>query len=88
MHSHDAATTNTQFKHSLPRLGVEVRFAQDDTPEAFASLISERTRALYVETLGNPKVGVMVVGSCPCRPRKPKSRRHSSHLFRALGPPS
>jgi O-acetylhomoserine/O-acetylserine sulfhydrylase len=47
-----------QFKHSLPRLGVTVKFANDDDPASFAALIDDRTKALYVETLGNPKYNV------------------------------
>ena len=48
--------TYTQFKVSLPRLGISVRFSKDDLPSSFEKLIDEKTKALYVETLGNPKV--------------------------------
>ncbi|KAI9592645.1 O-acetylhomoserine/O-acetylserine sulfhydrylase [Syncephalis fuscata] len=46
--------TYNQFKVTLPRLGIQVRFADGDKPESFASLIDERTKAVYVETVGNP----------------------------------
>jgi len=46
--------TYNQFKVSLPRLGIDVRFADGDAPESFAKLIDENTKALYVETIGNP----------------------------------
>lgn len=46
--------TFNQFKVAFKRWGIEARFADDDRPESFARLIDDRTRALYVETLGNP----------------------------------
>jgi len=48
--------TYCQFKVSLPRLGIQVKFAKDDDPASFDILVDDKTRALYVETLGNPKV--------------------------------
>ena len=38
----------------LPSYGVEVRFARDDSAEAIAELIDERTKAVYCESIGNP----------------------------------
>ncbi len=38
----------------LPKLGIEVRFAATDQPEAMASLIDEKTKAVFCETIGNP----------------------------------
>lgn len=46
--------TYNQFKVSLPRLGIEVRFVDGDDPEGFRCLIDGRTKALYLETIGNP----------------------------------
>src|SRR4028118_190878 len=46
--------TYNQFKVTLKRLGFSVRFADGDNPEDFAAKIDDRTRALYVETIGNP----------------------------------
>jgi len=48
--------TYCQFKVSLPRLGISARFAPDDDPASFEMLVDNKTKALYVETLGNPKV--------------------------------
>jgi len=50
--------TYNQFKVSLARLGVEVRFVDGDDVEAFAALIDENTKALYVETIGNPRFNI------------------------------
>jgi len=50
--------TYNQFKVSLARLGVEVRFVEGDDPAAFAALIDESTKALYVETIGNPRFNI------------------------------
>jgi O-acetylhomoserine (thiol)-lyase len=46
--------TYNQFKVSFKRLGIEARFANVDDPNSFESLIDEKTKALYVETIGNP----------------------------------
>lgn len=46
--------TFNQFKTGFRRFGIEARFAADDNWENFERLIDERTRALYVETMGNP----------------------------------
>ncbi|MCC3159982.1 O-acetylhomoserine aminocarboxypropyltransferase/cysteine synthase [Hymenobacter sp. 15J16-1T3B] len=46
--------TYNQFKVAFKRLGIEVRFADGDNPESFESLIDENTKALYLETIGNP----------------------------------
>ena len=46
--------TYNQFKVSLPRLGINVRFAEDLSPDTFESLIDETTKAIYLESIGNP----------------------------------
>ncbi|WP_295649418.1 O-acetylhomoserine aminocarboxypropyltransferase/cysteine synthase [uncultured Mucilaginibacter sp.] len=46
--------THNQFKVAFKRLGVEARFANDDTAESFEKLIDGNTKALYLETIGNP----------------------------------
>ncbi len=46
--------TYNQFKVTLPRLGIQVKFVDGDDPEAFRALIDANTKALYVETIGNP----------------------------------
>ncbi|MDQ4141203.1 MAG: O-acetylhomoserine aminocarboxypropyltransferase/cysteine synthase [Bacteroidota bacterium] len=46
--------TYNQFKVAFKRIGVEVRFADGDNPESFEKLIDDKTKALYLETIGNP----------------------------------
>jgi O-acetylhomoserine (thiol)-lyase len=46
--------TYNQFKVSFKRLGIDVRFAEGDKPEAFEKLINDKTKAIYLETIGNP----------------------------------
>jgi O-acetylhomoserine/O-acetylserine sulfhydrylase len=46
--------TYNQFKVAFKRLGVEVRFAEGDSVEAFEKLIDGDTKAIYLETIGNP----------------------------------
>ncbi|NIY92479.1 O-acetylhomoserine aminocarboxypropyltransferase/cysteine synthase family protein [Vibrio diazotrophicus] len=46
--------TYTLFAHMFPSMGIEVRFAKDDSPESLAALIDEKTKAVYCESIGNP----------------------------------
>jgi len=46
--------TYTLFKHMLPKLGIDVRFAEDDSVEAMEKLIDGKTTAVYCESIGNP----------------------------------
>ena len=46
--------TYNQFKVAFKRLGIEVRFADGDKAESFEKLIDKKTKALYLETIGNP----------------------------------
>ena len=50
--------TYNQFKVSFPRLGIDVRFADGDDADSIESLIDDRTKAIYVETLGNPRFNI------------------------------
>lgn len=43
-----------QFKNSFKNIGVEARFADGDKVESFEALIDDRTKFLYLETIGNP----------------------------------
>lgn len=56
--SHLYGGTYNQFKNQFKRLGVEVRFTKDDEPASFESLIDNNTKALYIETIGNPELNV------------------------------
>ena len=46
--------TYNQFKNAFKRVGIEARFANSDKPEDFEALIDDQTKALYLETMGNP----------------------------------
>ena len=46
--------TYTLFKHMLPKLGIDVRFASDDTVEAMEKHIDDKTTAVFCESIGNP----------------------------------
>ncbi len=46
--------TYNQFKVSFKRLGIDARFAEGDKPEAFEKLIDKNTKAIYLESIGNP----------------------------------
>jgi O-acetylhomoserine (thiol)-lyase len=46
--------TYTLFAHQLPALGIDVRFAADDSPAAMEALIDDRTVAVFLEAIGNP----------------------------------
>ena len=46
--------TYTLFAHMLPGLGFDVRFAEDDSPEALEKLIDDKTAAVFLESIGNP----------------------------------
>jgi len=50
--------TYNQFKVTLPRLGIHVKFTENDEAESFDALIEENTKALYVESIGNPRGNV------------------------------
>jgi len=57
--SHLYGGTFNQFKVSFKGLGVEARFAQNDNPEKFEKLIDGKTKAIYLETIGNPEFNVV-----------------------------
>jgi O-acetylhomoserine (thiol)-lyase len=50
--------TYNLFHYTLPRLGIKVKFADADDFDGLRALINDRTRALYTETLGNPKLDI------------------------------
>ncbi len=51
--------TYNQFKVTLPRLGIDVKFVdENDSPEEFEAAIDENTKAIYVESIGNPRGNV------------------------------
>ncbi len=50
--------TMTQFQDILPQFGIRTRFVNASSPQAFDAAITDRTRALFVETIGNPSLDV------------------------------
>ncbi|MGH2914555.1 MAG: O-acetylhomoserine aminocarboxypropyltransferase/cysteine synthase family protein [Solirubrobacteraceae bacterium] len=51
--------TYTYFAHVLSRMGIEARFAADDSPRAIGDLIDQRTKLVFCETVGNPAGNVI-----------------------------
>ncbi|WP_417430835.1 O-acetylhomoserine aminocarboxypropyltransferase/cysteine synthase family protein [Halpernia sp.] len=47
-----------QFKVTFKKLGIECRFAKDDNPQDFEAQINDKTKAIYLETIGNPSLNV------------------------------
>ncbi len=50
--------TMTQFHDILPQFGIRTRFVNASSPQAFEAAITDKTRALFVETMGNPSLDV------------------------------
>ncbi len=55
--------TYTLFAHELPRLGVEVRFADSDQASDIEKLIDDKTKAVFCETIGNPAGNIVDIAS-------------------------
>ena len=50
--------TYNQFKVQFPRLGIKVKFAEGDEVSSFAAQIDSNTKAIYVESMGNPRFNI------------------------------
>ena len=50
--------TYNQFKVTFPRLGINVKFVATNNPEDYEAAIDEKTKALYIETIGNPGLNI------------------------------
>ncbi|MGE5352498.1 MAG: O-acetylhomoserine aminocarboxypropyltransferase/cysteine synthase family protein [Acidobacteriota bacterium] len=50
--------TYNLFKVTFPRLGIDVKFVDGDEVEKFEKLIDDKTKAIYIETIGNPKLNI------------------------------
>jgi O-acetylhomoserine/O-acetylserine sulfhydrylase len=50
--------TYNQFKVSFKRLGIHVKFVEGDNPEDFDKIIDDKTKAIYLETIGNPRFNI------------------------------
>lgn len=55
--------TYNLFRYTLPKLGIKVKFVDPSDPENFRKAITDRTRAVYGELIGNPKLDVLDVES-------------------------
>jgi O-acetylhomoserine (thiol)-lyase len=55
--------TYNLFAHTLPQYGIEVRWIDADDPEALAELVDEKTRLVFGETIGNPRLNVLDVAA-------------------------
>ncbi len=55
--------TYNLFAHTLPRLGITVKFVDPTDPENFRQAIGEKTRAIYAETVGNPKLDTLDIAA-------------------------
>src|SRR5260370_3471775 len=66
--------TYTQFDVSFRRLGINTTFVDPDDPENFRRAITPRTRLVYGETIGNPRINLLDIsagGQIRAAPRKP-----------------
>ncbi|KAI9815691.1 MAG: Homocysteine synthase [Pycnora praestabilis] len=50
--------TYNQFKVFFPRLGIKTKFVNGDDPQEFKKLIDDKTKAIYIESIGNPRYNV------------------------------
>ncbi|WP_430811431.1 MULTISPECIES: O-acetylhomoserine aminocarboxypropyltransferase/cysteine synthase family protein [unclassified Carboxylicivirga] len=50
--------TYNQFKVQFKRLGIQVKFVEGDNPQDFEAAIDEKTKAIYIETIGNPQFNI------------------------------
>ncbi len=51
--------TYNMFAYTLPRLGIKVTFVDPSDPQNFQKAVTPKTKALYAETIGNPKIDVL-----------------------------
>ena len=81
--------TYTQFDVAFRRFGIQTTFVDPDDPENFRAAITPRTRVLYGETIGNPRMNVLRHrGRRRRRARKQPAAGHRQHLRLALPLPA
>ncbi|MGI6453906.1 MAG: homocysteine synthase [Syntrophomonadaceae bacterium] len=51
--------TYNLFSFTLPRLGIHTRFVDPEEPENFRKAVNDKTKAIYIETLGNPGINII-----------------------------
>lgn len=62
--------TYNQFKVQFKRLGIHVKFVDGDDPQKFDALVDERTKAIYLETIGNPQFNIPDFEAIACIAQK------------------
>jgi O-acetylhomoserine (thiol)-lyase len=55
--------TYNLFHYTLPKFGITVRFVDSRNPENFRTAINDRTKAMYAETLGNPRLDTLDISA-------------------------
>ena len=55
--------TYALFAHTLPQFGIEVRFVDPEKPEELAAAVDEKTKLVFAETVGNPKINVVDIAA-------------------------
>ncbi len=74
--------TYNLFHYTLPRLGIKVRFVDADDFDGLRAAINDKTRAVYTETLGNPKLDIAdIEQACSDRPRKWSAAGYRQHFI-------
>jgi O-acetylhomoserine (thiol)-lyase len=51
--------TYNLFHYTLPKIGIDVRYVEGNDPEAYRDAITDRTKAVFIETVGNPSLNTM-----------------------------
>ncbi len=51
--------TYNLFHYTLPKIGIDVKYVEGIDPESFRAAITEKTRAVFIETVGNPALNTM-----------------------------
>jgi len=64
--------TYTQFAYTLPKMGIHTTFVNPDDPKNFRNAINPKTRLVYAETLGNPKINVLDIEAVAAITRQAK----------------
>jgi O-acetylhomoserine (thiol)-lyase len=64
--------TYSAFVHTLPRFGIEVTLVDSTKPDAYRAAIKENTKAIFAESIGNPKVDVLDVEAVAAVAREAK----------------
>jgi O-acetylhomoserine/O-acetylserine sulfhydrylase len=77
--------TWNQFKVTFSNFGIEARFAKDLEPESFERLIDKKTKAIYVETIGNPGFNIPDFDAFASLARKYKIPLVVDNTFGACG---